>query len=433
MAKKKEEYGDLDLLKLFSTRDAWDKYRNFVQTSAVIEETWIILSGIDEYYTGHPASTELDWKMFRSRFMLKISSGLTKHRASIIAGILDAIITDPKPSSKQEELVEFFVDMYYASEIEKHVAEILGGKNKGLSDVADMLAKHETEKAAISHTDMDKWLLPADFVGTYDRIFRSGGIEWRLEDLNVSVGPIHYGDLVCVTACPNVGKTRFVTSEITYMLPRLPEDDRRILIVNNEETADSIWNAIYSSYFNKTDDEVLKNVAKYAAEWDKGVDKNSIRILQDSSATTRDIERAIKIYRPKVVVFNQLYKTHLPRMSKATEAEQYRQVYQFARNMADKYKLAAIAVHQAGAAAAGEKWITQEQMYGSKTGVAGECDVIIGIGKTYDPREKDHRYINIIRNKLPSGPRTIASLREDSHFEVKFKAGHGRYETIEYT
>lgn len=427
-----EEYGDLDLLKLFATRDAWEKYRHFVEPKAVLEETWMILKGVDEYYSSHPASTELDWPTFRSTYMLKAATSLGTHQAGILADIIDAIISNPKPGEKQEELIEFFVDMHYAAMMREHVDKILMGKDVGLDEVETLLVKHAKEKASVSALDMDAWLMPSDFKGTYDRIFRSGGLEWRLEDLNVSVGPLRGGDLVCVTACPNVGKTRFVTSEITHMLGQLKPEDRRILIVNNEETADAIWNAVYSSYFNKTDDEILKDQAKYEAKWAAEVDPNAIRILQDAAATPADIERAIKAYRPKVVVFNQLYKVPPHKNSKATEAEQYRQNYQFARGMADKYKTVCIAVHQAGAAAAGEKWLTQEQMYGSKTGVAGECDVIIGIGKVYDASFSDHRFLSIIRNKLPSGPRTRPDLREESHFEVKFKAGKGRYETIEY-
>jgi hypothetical protein len=71
-------------------------------------------------------------------------------------------------------------------------------------------------------------------------------------------------------------------------------------------------------------------------------------------------------------------------------------------------------------------------LYGSKTGIAGECDVIINIGKTYVEAEKSIRYISIARNKLPSGPRTKPELREDSHFTVQFDAARSRYATIEF-
>lgn len=426
-----EEYGDLDLLRLMGSRESFDKYYQFITEPAVLDETWAILEGVKEYYSTHPASTEVNWTGFRSGYLLKLAAKVGPVATGIHGQIIDALIADPKPTEKSNELVEYFVGMYHATRVREHVDKILGGRKADLEDVQGIITEYQKDKSLVAHENLEDVLCFSDMEAVYDKIYRSSGLEWRLEDLNVSVGPLHGGDQVCVVACPNVGKTRFITSEITHFVTQLEEP--RILFVNNEETKEAIWNAIYCSYFNLEDDEVLKNVKKLEERWDKEVGKESIGVYQRSDATTADVERIIKAYRPQVVVYNQLYKVHLPgRNLKATEAEQYRLTYQFGREMADKYDCISLPVHQAGALAAGEKWVMQEHMYGSKTGVAGECDVIIGIGKTYDPTMSERRFINIARNKLPSGPRTIPSLREDSHFEVKFKASRGRYETIEY-
>ena len=239
------------------------------------------------------------------------------------------------------------------------------------------------------------------------------------------------GDLVCVVATPNVGKTRFLASELTYMAKQLDMEDRRILIFNNEESSNAIYNAIYSAALNRTDKEILSDVPKNVVRYDKAVGTDSIKVVQDAGIATWEAEKIIKQWKPTIVAYNQLYKFR-GRGKTATEAEQYRQRYQWAREAADKHGHAAIAVHQAGALAAGEKWITQEMLYGSKTGIAGECDVIIGIGKTYVEAEKGLRFVSIARNKLPSGPRTKPELREDSHFQVKFDAARSRYESIEF-
>ncbi len=426
-------YSDLDVLKLLRTREAFEKYHTFILEKAVLEETWLILEGIRDYYSSHPASTEIDWTSFRTSFLVTTAAKLGPVRTAHLAAIIDAIIADPSLSKDSDELILYFVDMFHAQRIREHVDKIIGGSSKTrLDDIERILDQHEKDRSLVRKEDLSDILKYSDLKGTYERIYRKGGLEWRLEDLNVSVGPLRPGDMVCVTACPNVGKTRFITNEITHFVTQLPEEDRRILFVNNEETSDAIWNAIYCSYFDKTDDDVLKNVAKFEEKWDKEVGKESIAVYHNTTASTREIERVIKAYKPKIVVYNQLYKVHLLGRQNGTDAEQYRLRYNFGRVMADKHQHVAITAHQAGALAAGEKWVTQEQMYGGKTGIPGECDVIIGIGKTYDPLEKGQRYLNIARNKLPSGPRTIPDLREDSHFVVKFKAGHGRYETLEY-
>ncbi len=439
MATKKEKpvtiggYSDLDLVKLFINKETFEKYHHFITKEAVLEETWMLLDGIRDYYADHPASEEIVWSSFRAWFLLKNSSKLGPVRTSTLAGIIDGVAASPDPSEDADELIEFFVSLYYASKLKEHGdAVLMGRKGADIADAQELIDKYLEDKAAVKHENLEDFLDFSDMESVYDKIYRTGGLEWRLEDLNVSVGPVRDGDLICITACPNVGKTRMITSEITHMVKQLPEEDRRILFFNNEETKEAVWNAIYCSYFNKTDDEVSKDVKKYEEQWNKEVGKESVAVLHRPAGNVKDIERAIKAFNPKIVVYNQLYKVHLFGHHKATEAEQYRLRYNFARVMADKYQHVAIAAHQAGAIAAGEKRVTQEMMYGGKTGIPGECDVIIGIGKTYDPADKPYRYLYIARNKLPSGPRTNPVLREDSEFKVKFEAARGRYVTTEF-
>lgn len=428
---KKEEYSDLDLIKLFRTRENFEKYHHFVLKEAVLEETWIVLDGIKDHYKKHPASSEVDWPSFRSTFLLTSGAKLGKVRTSMIANIIDAVIADPKPSEKLNEVIEYFVNVYHATRCQEHVDKIIGGKNLPLEDLTAILDQFEKDKALVSDENLEDILSFSDMAGVYDKLYRAGGLEWRLEDLNVTIGPPHPGDLIAITACPNVGKTRLITSEITHFLSQLKEDER-ILFINNEETKESIWNAIYASYFNKTDDEIVRDMKKYDEKWRKEVPRDKIAVFHKADAATWEIEKVIKAYKPHIVVYNQLYKVILRGHQKATEPEQYRLRYNFGRVMADKYKHIAITAHQAGAVAAGEKIVTQEMMYGSKSGIPGECDVIIGVGKTYNPKEKEMRYLYIARNKLPSGPRTIPDKREDTLFSVKFVAGRGRYETIEF-
>ena len=65
-----EEYGDLDILRLFDKREAHEKYRGFIVREAVLQETWLLLEAIDLYYLNHPGTPELDWTTFRARFLV---------------------------------------------------------------------------------------------------------------------------------------------------------------------------------------------------------------------------------------------------------------------------------------------------------------------------------------------------------------------------
>jgi hypothetical protein len=90
-----------------------------------------------------------------------------------------------------------------------------------------------------------------------------------------------------------------------------------------------------------------------------------------------------------------------------------------------------ICIHQADASAEGVKWLNQSQLYGSKTGVQGEADVLIMIGATHEPGDENRRYISICKNKLPGGPRTEIALRRGKH-EVMFDGDIARFTSLAY-
>lgn len=428
-----KEYGDLDLLRLFDTRDAWDKYRGFVIKEALLAETWILVEAIDQYYTMHPVATHLDWTTFRVSFLTTHAAKLGAAKTGHLAAIIDALIAAPAHTVGTDTIAAFYVKMHHATLMRETVDQVIAGKDIDLEEEIqgslDMLVR---ESAVVGGTDLSSVFAEDDMEIVMAKLCRKDGLEWRLEDLNKSVGPIKGGDLLCITATPNVGKTRMLASELTFFAPQLPIEDRRILIFNNEESSDAINVALYAAALGKSQEKIELNVPRNKAQYLLTMgDPLPIKTVQCSGWSTWEAEKVIKQFKPTIVAYNQLYKFR-GTGKKATEAEQFRQRYQWARECASKYNHAAIAIHQAGALAAGEKWLTQEMLYGSKTGVAGECDVIIGIGKTYVAAEKHLRFVSICRNKLPSGPRTKPELREDSHFQVEFDAARSRYETIEF-
>ena len=69
------------------------------------------------------------------------------------------------------------------------------------------------------------------------------------------------------------------------------------------------------------------------------------------------------------------------------------------------------------------------QLYGSKTGIQGEADVILMIG--CEDNGQDIRYISIPKNKLPGGPRSVPGLRHGK-FEVNFDHQTGRFTSNMY-
>ena len=99
-------------------------------------------------------------------------------------------------------------------------------------------------------------------------------------------------------------------------------------------------------------------------------------------------------------------------------------MYQWARELAKKYA-PVIAVHQADVNAEGVDYIGKECLYLSKTGVQGEVDVQLMIGKRNDG-DSNTRYLNIVKNKLAGSEMTEEKLRHGAA-QVKIDPERGRY------
>lgn len=425
------EYGDVDLLRLFVTRENHERYSPYVKEAAVLPESWEIFKAIGDYYKTHPKAAELDLPAFRTMYMLKRSTKIKPERLKVHGHLIDSLSVTPDPK-EQAALLDFFVGLDYAAKVrdlsEQHIA---GGLKEDFTlAVSTVIEDYEKERTLLGTSGNDDGLFVAgDMSSIIAKSCRtSGGLTWRLTDLNIAVGPVMPGDLIVVGARPNVGKTRFMVSELTHWMSQLPREDIAI-IFNNEEDGQSINGAVLCATLNKDIIKIASDSPKYSAEFDTKMGWDRIRIVDQADMNVYFCEKVIKQYRPKVVVFNQLYKVNGMARRETNDAEVMRRLYQWAREIGKKYNCIVVSAHQADVSGEGQLILTQDKLYGTKTGLQGEADVILMIGKSHDPTAADERTINIAKNKLPGGPHTKPELRESS-FRCEFKGAVSRYVSL---
>ena len=80
-----------------------------------------------------------------------------------------------------------------------------------------------------------------------------------------------------------------------------------------------------------------------------------------------------------------------------------------------------ITVHQADGTAEGVQWIDMSQLYMSKTGIQGEADAIITIGR--QPDKGNARFMYIPKNKMTGN---VPSLR-NGKFEIEIVPDLARF------
>jgi KaiC/GvpD/RAD55 family RecA-like ATPase len=111
-----------------------------------------------------------------------------------------------------------------------------------------------------------------------------------------------------------------------------------------------------------------------------------------------DVERLIDETRADVVVVDQL--RHMRKLgSKAELTESLEYAARELRDIANRKNVLGVCVSQAGAEAEGKAVLTLNHLDGSKTGVQGAVDVIVGIGVTDELRSRNQRVLSICRNK----------------------------------
>jgi hypothetical protein len=374
----------------------YSKYGTLVKEYVLDQESATIFQDFKHYYEENPAATSIVEGDYFAWTRTKRHATDQHHVQQSLEKAVGEILRIPPVG---EAIVNRFIDLDYASQIGGIVDAVIEGKGRRtLSDIGPLLSEYGTARtvgaADVVTSDLDELLATT---------VKSGGVEWRLEDLNRSIGPLRRGDFVLIGKRPEVGGTSFVSSELTHMVPQLPPDTHGVFF-NNEEVGQKIGLRLYQTALGATaHDLTTGGKSKYEPLYKAALGGRRIDVVHRPGMTAGYIEGVLRSGRYGLIVLNTLAK--VGGFEKLEGVARMEALGQWARKMADQYGVV-IAVHQADNTAEGVEYLDQSQLYGSKTGLQGETDVQIMIGKSHNPAKGDVRYLSVVRNKIPGGPRT---------------------------
>lgn len=411
---------DIALLRLLSIKDNYDRFRKYVKSHTITRETELLLKDYDEYWSCFGSQIAIDWSQFEVWFKLVRHPTFEAERQSMYASILSRVASEPVPG---KEVVDKFIELDYTAQIREVCDRIIRSDPKAtLDEIPNLIERYVSEVGSAGKSD-EEFFVTNNISAILDDLIRSHGLEWRVEDLNISIGPVHGGDFIIVGKRPETGGTTFLCSEMTHMTQQLPAEKDAILF-NNEEDGRKIFIRLVQAALGMTILDIAANEIKAEDEYTAKLGNLSrIKVVhKDTDLSIYDVERYLKKGNYGLVGINVLDKLRGFEKDE-NDANRMRKLAQFVRNLAIKYKTTIIAIMQADASGEGKAWLDQSQLYGSKTGVQGEADVIVMIGNTYD---LDTRYLHVAKNKLPGGPRT-KPVERHGKFEVRFDPERGRY------
>lgn len=413
---------EAELIRTAQKRADYDQFAPILKDQIVLPEAKAILEDIGGWYTANPEALEIDWSTFLAWAKVSKRATWKPDKWSVYEGITHYASSLP---SANPAIISRFQELTACSEIRTKIEALVRSSVPGgleeiarIAELASGASKAGTAEEAI--TDNFEDLLKV--------VTREDGLEWRLEDLNRAIGPIDRGDVVYIGKRPEVGGTTFLASEFSYMAPQLPVG-AHCAIFTNEEIGAKVKMRVIQAALGWTLADIAADPKAAKAKYEGLMKGRRIDVFHNTGMTSRYVERILRSGKYSLVGLNVVDKITMVG-SKAEGADLKRDIGVWVRGIADKYG-AVIGVLQADASAEGERWLNQSQLYGSKTGLQAESDVQIMIGKDANPSFSNQRFLGVVRNKLPGGPRTEPGLRH-GQFAVAFNGEIGRFSTEAY-
>lgn len=413
------------LLEILKDKANHARFVPYVKDHVVPSEVSLVIKEMGKFFDARAVS-EIDWEEFIPWFKLNKIASLSKEKHAIYDKLFEQL-QEKHDDAAKKRVLEDLVEKDFAVRMADHLLKVSeGDESKCVLDTEDMLREFKSETDMVSSIEDEFVTDDAEVLLKDDR---GDGLNWRLEELNVSAGPIRKGDFIVVGAAVNVGKTTFLASEVSHMATQL-EDDQDVLWFNNEEEGTKVKKRVWQSALGWTWEELHDNPVNTVAELQKvwgRIDK--VKLKDDKSITAAKIESILEQSNPGLIIFDQLYKV-FGFTDVFSEYDKQIRLFGWARELAHKYA-PVITVHQADGTAVGEYWPNQHQLYNSRVGVQGEADLILTIGQDLDPtagRDMFDRGLNVAKNKLVGGPKTIEKERH-AKWEVEIDPSHARYKS----
>lgn len=410
---------EIAILQTLQTRENYERYIRFIKPSSVSESTHLILQGMGEWFKHNDEATEISWPHFASWMCLVRHAKMSKEKLEVIREVINNVEATSDPDPKDIKLLlEGLITRDYAAKMAEDALRIADGDfTTSFNRLRDYCDERDAALGKVSSTDAHILLPSLEGLTTV----AAPGLRWRLECLNMALGDLRQGNLIVVGTRPDTGKTTFLASESTFMAGQL-DPDKSVLWINNEEEGNVVWQRITQSCLGIDSEALHSNLPKHLAAYEKVMGRmDRIVMYNKADVHVRDVNHLLTKYNVGLIIFDQLWKTHGFDAEAGNEVVRQTMLFNWAREIAKKHA-PVITAHQADGSAEGVKWIDMSKLYGSKTGIQGEADAIVTIGRV--PDTGNARYLYVPKNKMsrPGNPKLRNGM-----FEIEIVPDIGRF------
>ncbi len=357
--------------------------------------------------------------MFEGRYATvfdAITHGHKKYDVTLHPRQLAAIIADRNPAtplSAMEELYGIANDLsthmsdagdlemdivrnFWVRDRARQIGEkaiaIFTGESEHFGELKTLIDMVEDGRMSdkTTYSEMDK-----DFVQLMEEETGDPDFPFTWDLMSEHLGGMDRGNLGIIFARPEVGKTTFCA----FVAASYIKQKHKVVYWANEEPAEKIKLRIIQSFFGLTREEMKAGADALSHRYAEEI-APYLTVMDSVGTSMEELKEFAQLNEPDVMFCDQLDKFRVAGEFNRGD-ERLKETYVVAREVAKRNKLLIWSVSQASFEAHDRQFIDYAMLDGSRTGKAGEADVIIGIGKTGTSEEENTtRHICISKNKL---------------------------------
>lgn len=417
---------DHDILYVLgSSQVNFKRFRGFIKSHVVYPETELVINGMGKFYDEKKMAA-IDWEALSSYVLSIYSVRLKPDTLVTVKKLIDHMKTFV-PTTAHEEVVKMLIEQDYLSRIKAETDKARDGEGS-LEDIHEVTVKALKEvERFVDKTDV---FVGSDLSALAEAVSTSG-YEFRLMELNRSLGLFRPGDFIIVAARPEVGKTTFLAAEISYICPQLPKD-RPIIWVNNEESSSKVMARIMQSALGLTTSELFKDLKTNEENFWKLMGGKDRILVTNGVNDKKTLELLFSEHNPGLIVFDQLDKVEGFGREERDDLTLGKK-YLWGRKLSQQYcpVIAASQLSEGVDTLKDPPFPGMTYLRGSKTDKPGEADAVITIGKLQtplSPEDEAVRTIHVPKNKLAGGGKYFNEVERHGKHIVKIDTLRARYE-----
>ena len=326
--------------------------------------------------------------------LLTSNPALTKSSREDLADIFNRM-RDPSKEQNVDlhrKIVEEFWARDQARVIGERAIDIYTGDSTDFTPIKSILDRVSEHSIKGSETYT---IFEDDFMQLIESEERGVDFPFDLNIIKDNLPGMSRGNLGIIFARPETGKTTFCA----HLCSSYIKNKNKVAYWANEEPAAKIKLRIIQSYYKLTKQEMVKDKSVINEKYAQDI-KPYLTVVDSVGSSVEELDQYCKLSDPDIVFADQLDKFRV-NGDFGRGDERLKEIYIKAREIAKRNGLLFWAVSQANYEAHNRMNIDYSMMDNSRTGKAGEADVIIGIGKTGDVDDDNYmRYLCVSKNKV---------------------------------